>query len=291
MHLFKTLTSTFTPTIFTWDYFSDFEKIQNNTFKIKVSLNILNSLLWESNIEENFLEIIKNYPETREVLPILVAVRDKFSIILDSKTKEITNISVLFDKNCFLTKELEQELLTFFRESWLKQVFENKYITNLNDYVFWIETWLDSNARKNRTWTLMENLVLDFVADFCDKKWFQYKDQATAKWMSENWWVNIETDKASRRFDFGIFDDKNKKVYLIEVNYYGSWWSKLKSVAWEFNYLYKFLQDQWVQMFWFTDWEGWKTALNPLEETYNSTNWNIYNLEMLKNGILYELIK
>jgi hypothetical protein len=34
---------------------------------------------------------------------------------------------------------------------------------------------------------MMENLVLDFVKNFCEKKWFQCKDQATAKWISENW--------------------------------------------------------------------------------------------------------
>jgi len=45
MYSFKKLISTFTSTIFTWNYFSDFEKIKNNTFKIKVYLNILNSLI------------------------------------------------------------------------------------------------------------------------------------------------------------------------------------------------------------------------------------------------------
>lgn len=289
MHTFQSLTSTFTPTIFTWSYYTDFEKIKKNTFKIKVSLNILNSLLWEQNIEEKFLEVIRYYPETRDILPILLAVRDKFSIVLDSQTKEIENITYLFDKNCYLTQELEEKLLTFFRESWLKQVFENKYISNLNDYVFWIETGLDTNARKNRSWTLMENLILDFVADFCNKNNFKYKDQATAKWILENWDIKIESDKSDRRFDYAIFTWK--KVYLFETNFYGWGWSKLKSVAWEFNYLYHFLQNQWIQMFWITDWLWWKTALKPLEETYNSTDWNIYNLAMLKDWILNELIK
>ncbi len=289
MHIFESLISTFTPTIFTWSYYTDFEKIKNNTFKIKVSLNILNSLLWEENIEEKFLEVIRNYPETREVLPILLAVRERFHLVLENETKNIYDVSYLFDKNCYLTQELEEKLLTFFRESWLKQVFENKYISNLNDYVFWIETWLDTNARKNRSGTLMENLVLDFVADFCNKKWFQYKDQATAKWMLENWNIKVESDKSDRRFDYAIFTWE--KVYLLETNFYGWGWSKLKSVAWEFSNLYHFLQTQNISLIWITDWLGWQTALKPLEEAYNATNWNIYNLSMLKDWILYELIK
>lgn len=289
MQTFQYLTSTFTPTIFTWDFYCDFPKIKNNTFKIKVSLNILNSLLWEKDIEKKFLEILKTYPETREVLPILLAVRDKFNITLNKETKEIENISFLFDKKITLDLKWEKEILKFFNESWLKEVFENKYITNLNDYVFGIEAGLDSNARKNRSWTMMENIVLDFIKNFCDKKWFQCKDQATAKWIGENWWVKVESDKSARRFDFAIFTWK--KVYLFETNFYGWGWSKLKAVAWEFSWLYHFLQNQNIDLIWITDWLGWKTALKPLEETYNSTNWKIYNLAMLRDWILDELIK
>lgn len=288
MQKFQNLISTFTPTIFTWNYYCEFEKIKKNAFKIKVSLNILNSLLWEKDIENKFLEVIRKYPETREVLPILLAVREKFHLVLDDETKNIYDVSYLFDKNCHIIEDWEEKLLNFFRKSWLKQIFENKHITNLNDYVFWIETGLDSNARKNRSWTLMENLVLDFISDFCEKKGFQYKDQATAKWILENWKINIESDKSSRRFDFAIFNWK--KVYLIETNFYGWWWSKLKSVAWEFSNLYKFLQSQNIDLIWITDWLGWQTALKPLEEAYNATNENIYNLAMLKDWILKQII-
>lgn len=291
MQTFQTLTSTFTHTIFSWDYFSDFEKIAKNSFHIKIQLNILNALLWEKNIEEKFLEVVKNYPETREVLPILLAVRDKFNIILDSKTKEIKNISVLFDKNWFLTEELEKEFLIFFRESWLKEVFENKYISNLNDYVFWIETWLDSNARKNRTWDLMEDLVEDFVKKLCEEKGFEYKEQATASFIKTSWNIDVKSDKSSRRFDFALYSPQKHKVFLLEVNYYGGQWSKLKAVAWEFAWLYDFMQEQSIPFYWITDGLGWNSALKPLEEAYNKMNGNIYNLEMLKNWILNELIK
>lgn len=206
MPTFQNLISTFTSTIFTWDYYSDFEKIKRNTFKIKIFLNILNSLLWEKDIENKFLEIIKKYSETREVLPILLAVREKFHLVLDDETKIIYDVSYLFDKNHLIVQDWEEKLfLNFFRKSWLKKIFENKYITNLSYYVFWIETGLDSNARKNRSWILMENLVLDFISDFCKQNNFKYKDQATAKWILENWKINIESDKFSRRFDFAIF--------------------------------------------------------------------------------------
>ncbi len=286
---FENLISSFQPTIFTWNFYCDFEKIIQNTFSTKVELNILNSLLWESNIESKFLEIIKKYPETRETLPILLAVREKFNLVLDSDTKLVENVSYLFDKDTSITKDWEDKLLKFFTESWLRKIFENKNISDLNDYVFWIETGLDSNARKNRSGTLMENLVESFIKDFCQEKGFQYKDQATAKRMLENRWIKVESDKSDRRFDFAIYNWQ--KVFLIETNFYGWGWSKLKAVAGEFSNLFHFLNNQKIPLIRITDW-GWrKTTLKSLEEAYNATNWNIYNLESLKNWILEKIIK
>lgn len=286
---FDNLTSTFQPTIFTRNFYCDFWKIAKNTFFVKVQLNILNSLLWEKDIDSKFIEIITKYPETREVLPILLAVREKFNLVLDSRTKEVSNVSYLFDKNATITKDWEDNLLKFFDESWLKKVFENKNISDLNDYVFWIETWLDSNARKNRSGTLMENLVGSFIKDFCQSKSFQYKDQATAKRMLENRWIKVESDKSDRRFDFAIYNWK--KVFLIETNFYGWGGSKLKAVAGEFSNLYHFLGNQQIPLIWITDWAWRHTTLKSLEEAYNATNWNIFNLQSLKNWILEEIIK
>jgi hypothetical protein len=185
-----------------------------------------------------------------------------------------------------------EDLLAFFNISWLKNIFKNKYISNLEDYVFWVETWLDSNARKNRTWDLMENLVEDFIKDLCNKNnWFEYKEQATVSFMKKKWWINVKSDKASRRFDFAILNKKQNKVSLIEVNYYWWGWSKLKAVAWEFAWLYDFMKSQSIQFYWITDWLGRNTSKKPLEEAYNHMNWNIYNIEMLKKWILTELTK
>ena len=252
-------------------------------------MNILGSLLWESDIERKFIELIRKYPEVREILPILLAVRDKFSIVLDSSTKEVQDVGYLFDKKDILDEKWEKQLMVFFNESGLRDLLENKKISNLSDYVFGIETGLDSNARKNRSWTMMEKLVLEFVKNFCEKKGFQYKDQATVKWMKEIWWVEVKTDKSARRFDFAMFT--GKKVYLIETNFYGGGGSKLKAVAWEFTGLYKYLQEQDVELLWITDGFGWQSTLRPLEDAYNATNGNIYNLSMLKNGVLNELVK
>ena len=289
MQNFQTLIDTFQTSIFSWDYFSNFEKIKENSFEIKLQLHLLNALLWEEDIENRFLTLVKDYPEVRNVLPILIATRNFDKQILDRETLEVSEVKHLFNKK---EKFKDKEMLDFFKISWLQEVFQNKNISNLNDYVFWVETWLDSNARKNRTGDLMEDIVEEFVKDLCDKNpWFEYKEQATVSYMKKEWWIEVKSDKSSRRFDFAIYDSNNSKVFLIEVNYYGWGWSKLKAVAWEFTGLYHYMKEQDVPFFWITDWLGWWTSAKPLEEAYNKMDWNIYNIEMLKEWILDVLIK
>lgn len=286
---FQNLRSTFTSSIFSWDYFSDFEKIWRNTFEVKVQLNILNSLLGEKNIENKFLELVKKYPETRSVLPLLIAVRGFDKQILNKDTLEIKEMKHLFNPKLDFD---DNDMINYFVVSWIKDVFQNKLISNLEDYIFGVETWLDSNARKNRTGDLMEDLVEEFVKDYCEENpGFTYKEQATKKYMEEEWWVVIESDKSDRKFDFAIFDSNIAKVYLIEVNYYSSQWSKLKAVAWEFSWLYHLMKQQDVPFLWFTDGLGWFTAMNPLEDAYEKMEGHIYNLWDLKNGILGKIIQ
>jgi len=245
--------------------------------------------LWESNIDEKFIKIITDYPETKEVLPILLAVREKFRLVLNVDSKKVEDISHLFMTSTVLNNENKEKLLHFFQQSWLKDIFQSKTISDLSDYVFGIETGLDSNARKNRSWTLMEKLVEEEIKKFCSKKWYQYKEQATAKRILENRGISIESDKSNRRFDFWIFNWDS--VFLIETNFYGWGGSKLKAVAWEFSYLYNFLAQQGIKLLWITDWAWRQTTLSSLEEAYCATEWNIYNLQSLENWILEEIIQ
>lgn len=296
MPSFQELITTLQQSIFTWDYFCDFEKIKTNTFEVKIQLNILDSLLGENDIENKFIQLVSEYPETRNVLPILIAKRKKdlkdFPIITDTFSLEYESKYYLFDSKVSLDNNVKDELLIFFNESGLRYVFENKDISSLKDYVFGVETWLDTNARKNRTWTLMEDIVEDFLSKYCEQNpEFTYKAQASSSYIKEHWWVELLSDKANRMYDFWIFNKNTKQLFLVETNYYWGWGSKLKAVAGEFSTLYQFLQNQWFPLIWITDGLGWNTAKKPLEEAYNATNGGIYNLKMLKKWILNTILK
>ena len=91
------------------------------------------------------------------------------------------------------------------------------------------------------------------VKDLCNKNiWFKYKEQATVSFMKKEWWVEVKSDKSSRRFDFAIYNSNTNKVYFIKLNYYWGWWSKPKAVAWEFAWLYNFMQKQNIPFYWVT---------------------------------------
>ena len=291
---FKKLVDTLQDSIFTWEYFSDFEKVKKNIGKIENELNLLNGLIGKKDIEEKFLNLVREFPKVRKVLPILVAIRknkiSEMQIISDVKILKPELKKYLFYEE--LTDKTEKELLIFFRRSGLKDIFQNKNIKSIIDYVFGVEIGMDTNGRKNRTGDLMEDIVEKYIFDFCEKnKDFEYMSQGTKNKIFNKWNHKIEIDKNNRRFDFVVFNNKIKKLFIFEVNYYSGGGSKLKSVAGEFQKLNSFLEKQKLPFYWITDGKGRLTAKSALEETYNKIDGNIYNIENLKNNILDELLK
>lgn len=288
---FNNLKDVFKDSIFTWDYFTDFEKVKLNVQKVKVELNILNSLIGEENIEEEFIKLVNEYPKIRKALPLLIAVRkDKLnntSVIVNIVTLIAENKKYIFYDE--INETIEEELLIFFRKSGLKDIFQNRYVKNLVDYCFGVEVGFDTNARKNRTGTLMENIVSNYLSKFCQENTnFVYIEQATQKRIKEKFDYTIKIDKNSRRFDFALFNKVTNKLFLIEVNFYSGGGSKLKATAGEYQYLNDFIKSQGLEFIWVTDGKGWLTALHPLEETFEHNDY-VINLHMLKNGILKDI--
>ena len=72
---FNTWLSGFRDSIADYGYYIDFKKVHRNVDDIKVELNILNSLIGSTNIEEDFEKLMKKYPEVLKCIPLLLAVR------------------------------------------------------------------------------------------------------------------------------------------------------------------------------------------------------------------------
>ncbi len=282
---FNSLIKTFVPSIKNGSYYVDWEAIYSRKRNYELLLNKLNFLLWKTDtFKEDFYFLLTQQPEVVELFPILLATREwNISLLVNNK-----DLTFQFSRKRFISIEEIDLYYSFFLETWLIKLFTDYKIHNLIDYVFWVEVWLNSNARKNRSWIIMESIVQEFVQEFAESRDYQWRSQSTAKWMNEAWWLNVQSDKSERRFDFAIYT--GKKLYLIETNFYGGWGSKLKAVAGEFSGLYHYLENQGIKLFWITDGLGWSSTQRPLEDAYNATDGNIYNIAMLKNGIFNNII-
>lgn len=278
---FKNFIATLNEELFTWGYFSDFKKVDKNVFEIKTLLNILNSLIGEEEIEDKFIGLLKEYPKTRSALLILIATRDKKIKelkILNTETLDSSSRWNLFDPEISLTSDMEIELKHFFVASGLKEVFVCSKIKDLTDYVFGIEVGMDTHARKNRSGDLMENLVYEVLEKFTEgNKQFHFIKQATAKKIREELNYEVEVNINDRIYDFALLDTRTNRLFILEVNLYGSGGTKLKSVAGEFEKVNNFVNNQKINFVWVTDGVGWKTAENPMLEAFNNNDYT-FNL-------------
>ena len=275
--------SKFKTSISNYNYYVDFEKIYKNVDKVKVELNILNSLIGSKNIEEEFQNILIKYPETLECIPLLLAVRSREIFIKD----EINEYLFKFDKMVYSMKDY----IRFMRESGLFDLLQNHIINNLYDYVLGIEVGLDSNGRKNRGGHLMENLVESYIIKAGYKKDVNYFKEMYLKDIEKKWNLDLSAmsgnNVSTKRFDFVLKTDN--QVYVIETNFYSSGGSKLNETARSYKMLAQESKKvEGVTFIWFTDGTGWNSARKNLEETFNELE-TMYNIDDLEHGVLETL--
>ena len=282
---FNTWLSGFRDSIADYGYYIDFEKVHRNVESIKIELNILNSLIGSKNIEEDFDNLLKKYPEELKCIPLLLAVRANEIYCQDKNGGHLYQFNGLSANS--------DNYKYFMRETGLFDLLENHIVNNLVDYATGVETGLDSNGRKNRGGHLMEDLVESFIqkAGFIkDVNYFKemYIHQITDKWNIDLSAISNK-GKMEKRFDFVI--KTPDMIYGIETNFYGSGGSKLnetarsyKTLAWETEEIDGFT------FVWFTDGKGWTSARNNLEETFDVMQ-HIYNIKDLEDCIIEKTFK
>jgi len=286
--VFEFLISNLKPSIFQWSYFVNWEKVFKNTNNIEIALNNLNYLIGKDNFDEAFRDLIKHNPTVAKVIPAL-AVRDgensmKFKILVDFKSKRLIYEYFDFNKDNPSDEDVEKYLL-FIKQTGLKQLITSKKIKNLVDYMLGVEAGLDSNGRKNRSGSCMENIVEEFLKDYCKRNSYEYIKGANSKKIEEKWGYNVPVDKSSRIYDFVI--NKGKELLIFETNFYSGGGSKLKSTAGEYRNLFDVIAGKY-KFIWITDGMGWESTSRPLRETFDHNEY-LFNLTMIEKGVLGHL--
>lgn len=252
------------PTNRNLNFYVDFNKCLLNKQKISYKLCKLNYLLGKENLKDAITTIYsEDGSEVFSVLNYLIAIRD---------SKE----NVLYKKNCikiedfFYTPELIYE---FMKLSGLEEIFKNKNIKDLNDYVFGIEVGMDTHARKNRSGKAVELYFENILIENGLKKDLDFFIQKTNKDFDLDFGEDI------KKFDFVIKTKIN--IYFIEINFFTTQGSKPN----ETDRSYISLSNKFKQFFdkkfiWITDGYGWHSSKNVLREAYNHIcMYNFSNLD------------
>lgn len=252
----------------TLDFYSDFKKIRGNVNDIAISLNMLNFLLGKRNLREAVSALWVRDKKAFNALDILIATRRK------DKKKFID-----YDGKAYLVSSLFTSVdgvMKFLDETGLSEVFVNKDVNDLVDYVFGVETGLDTNARKNRSGDITETLLHRIL----DTNGIAHRMEVYSHEFPK---IKAVLGEDEKRFDFVI--QTTKRTFLIELNFYSGGGSKLNEVARAYRELAPIVNSvNGYEFVWITDGEGWNSAKNKLAEAYNDIP-RMYNFTTLSEFI------
>jgi len=252
----------------TLDFYCDFPKIAKNVADIEISLNTLNYLIGKEDLRTAVQTLWDRDKRVFEVMDILIATRKK-----DGK-KYIDNDGSMHSIHSLFSSV--DGVMKFIEGTGLDKVFKNKDVKDLVDYVFGVETGLDTNARKNRSGEITETLV----ARIFDNAGIKYRQQVSSKEFPA---ISEVLGVDQKVFDFAII--AKNKTYLIEVNFYSGGGSKLNEVARSYTDVAPKVNGvSGYEFVWITDGEGWISAKNKLEEAFAAIP-SIYNLTTISEFI------
>lgn len=288
---FDYLIDTISPTVRSWDYFVNWEKVILNSEAQGASLELLQPIIGSSDFLEQLRHLIRARPEVIKAIPSLL-VRDgskstEFTMLKNPGTGKPATFSIDFERLGPLSEEDVQDVLDFVEKTGLANILGQGGVSNVSDYLVGVEAGVDSNGRKNRGGSAMEFLVETHVKLLVEKNpGWKYLEQASDNSIRETFGDEFAVSFPGRRFDFAIFT--GKKVVLMEVNFYSAGGSKLKATAGEFVGLHEKVSSSKADLVWITDGQGWRTAKAPLKSAFKDID-HVFNLNLLELGALEEV--
>lgn len=240
----------------TYDFFVNWEKVKNNVLTYLTEISLLNSLtkVEVGEREGKLVEIISKYPEVVPVIPLIIAIREKSLAVLD------VGDQLFYKEFRFNNKKLKNDeildIVEFCKKTGIINLFGE--INDLYAYLLGMEVGLDSNARKNRSGKIFENLVSLLLKNKLRKHPnFSLKEEDSS--------IKI---KRNKRADFVIYKDNNPKI-VIECNFYSTTGSKPIEVANSYIDLDHKCKEEKLTLIWVTDGPAWLKLKNVVERTFN----------------------
>ncbi|MEI7918002.1 MAG: DpnII family type II restriction endonuclease [Candidatus Saccharibacteria bacterium] len=266
------------------EFFTNWQKARNNQNEYRDELALLAVMTNCGEPKEELTRLLTSYPRINSLLPLLNAVRIKNPketlLVLDESSAD--DLEYYFGTKDINKFSIEKSV-SFAEKSGL--LAELVSIKNHSDYYFGVEVGLDSNARKNRSGTAMEDMAEVYIKDFVNKHNGRYLTQTNFSKASKEFGVEMPIQQANKKGDFMLLIDG--KPINIETNYFDGSGSKqeimnsyisraedLAKAGWGFGLI--------------TDGLGWKKNKNQVDHGYARIG-NVMNLSMCKNGALDEM--
>ena len=269
------------------EFYVNWEKVNRNVDTIKIELSLWNSLIGSENIEDDFVNLITQYPEVIKTIPILLAIRDiVFPVIIDfyNVDKGVKGLNFKKNRHSTLSNYEIEEYLDFVKKSGLFSVFS--YIQNFYDYVIGVEVGMDTNARKNRSGHAMELLLQPIIEDVSRE--LDCKVLIQQSFSSVRLRGKVPVSLANRKSDFIVL--KDGVCVNIEVNYYSGSGSKPEEIVDSYINRKNELSGYGWHFIWITDGQVWQRSESQLSKAFSELDY-IFNIDFVRKGLLKKALQ
>lgn len=261
---FNNFLDTFIDTNIKLDDFVDWEKVNSKIKSYRQDLSIFNFL--QSENEEILKEKINKYwfqnLSSFQKFYILLAGRESNAFL---QNKESRFFKDLIFRN-------PNEVIEFLKESNLIRLFIGKNKIDFTNYLLGIEVGLDSNARKNRFGTIMENNIAQILKENNIE-------------FVQNYSVDFVKDRKGNKKIFDFKFSKNNKDYYLECNFFNSSGSKINEVTKSYRSINEiFKKEKDINFIWVTDGAGWKKTKSSLKTAFFDIE-NLFSIKLFKEWI------
>ncbi len=274
-----------------YNFFVNWEKVEQHVDKYKIEISILDSLIGSRNFNKDLENIFKKYPEVLPVIPILIAVRDaRLKVIRDFSDADTDIMEYNFTERKLSELEI-RVLIEFFEKTGLKNFFENLSTKSIRDYVTGVEVGMDTHARKNRSGDSMELVIKPFIERINLKHDDRYiiLFQKNFNYLQKNFGIKVSASIRNRKADFILINADKDRVVNIEVNFYSGTGSKPQEIVDSYINRQEELKENGFEFIWITDGYGWKGQKNQIEKGFRKVNY-LLNLHFVRKGLLEDIL-
>ena len=265
---FKYFFGTLLKTNWTYDYFVDWQKVRNKIKNHVKEISLLNSLtkIRPEKRKDELKEIFTKYPETIPVIPIIIAIREHSIPLLEVGEKALYRVFNFYERK--LKEDEAQDLVEFCEKVQILQLFAE--INDLYAYLLGVEVGLDSNARKNRSGKIFQDLVGLLLMRKLKDSGLEMRSEDSSV-----------VTKRSKRADFVIYSEM-KPWIAIECNFYNTTGSKPIETASAYVDLQRRIrQKEGIHFIWITDGPAWDrmkpTIIQSFKEIDFPMNYTVAN--------------